>query len=236
MGTIYKIENITNSKKVVGSTKNKPNFRKNSHWSLLRRNLHKNPHLQNAWNKYGESNFVFIILENCEDENLLNREEYWKNVLNAEYNIAPITRPLGTINLGRKHKPETIEKMKRCRKGRKMPIWFSKFLSETRKGGRNPMFGKKLSAETKLKLSVSKKGKKKPPFTKEHIENLKKSHLGIKKGPSSGKFIFFHPQHGKEILGQCELIKKYNLKQSKIPLICSGKRKSYMGWKCFGKV
>lgn len=240
MGVIYKIENLTNSKKVVGSTKNRPNFRKNSHWSLLRRNLHKNPHLQNAWNKYGEMNFKFEILEECKNEDLLTKEEYWKNLLNAEYNIAPINRPLGTINLGRKHKPETIEKMKKIRKGKKMPDWFGKFLSESRKGSGNPMFGKKLSEETKQKLSLSKKGKKKPPFSKIHIENLKKSHLGKNLGSTnynfSGRYKFIHPTFGEEVLGQCELIKKYNLKQSKIPLICNGSRKSYMGWKCLGKI
>ena len=37
-----------------------------SHYCLLCKNEHHNSHLQNAWNKYGEGNFIFEIIELCD--------------------------------------------------------------------------------------------------------------------------------------------------------------------------
>lgn len=40
-------------------------------------NRHCNAYLQNAWNKYGESNFKFEIIELCTEDKLLKREQIW---------------------------------------------------------------------------------------------------------------------------------------------------------------
>ena len=59
---IYQIKNIINGKKYIGLSKNCENrFKK--HKGLLKNNKHENIKLQNAWNKYGEQNFVFSIIE-----------------------------------------------------------------------------------------------------------------------------------------------------------------------------
>lgn len=50
---------------------------------------------------------------------------------------------------------ETIEKRVRKNKGKKRTEEFKKNLSESRKGNGNPMYGKKLSVETKNKMSKS---------------------------------------------------------------------------------
>lgn len=42
----------------------------------------------------------------------------------------------------------------------------------------SPMSGRKHTQETKDKMSLSRKGKKKPPFTEEHKENIRISKLG----------------------------------------------------------
>jgi len=243
MGGIYKITNIINNKIYVGSTVSKFNRRWNCHKSTLRRNIHKNKYLQRAWNKYGESNFIFEIVEDIQIPTrviLIEREIFYKNKLGAEYNIAPIDRPLGIINVGRKHTEETKKRMKESHKNTKMPDWFGPYLSKLRCGSGNPMYGKKHTNETKRKLSESKKGIPKPVRTEEHRKNLSISHIGLNRGEKnkmfSGRYRFFHDEYGEEILGQCELIRKYGLKQSKIPLICNGVRKSYMGWKCLGKI
>jgi len=39
--------------------------------------------LQKSWNKYGENNFVFKIIEYCSIENLDNREQYWIDFYNT---------------------------------------------------------------------------------------------------------------------------------------------------------
>ena len=59
---IYAIICRVNGKKYYGSTRNFPK-RKREHWCTLRRNYHRNIHLQRAWNKYGESAFDFIIVQ-----------------------------------------------------------------------------------------------------------------------------------------------------------------------------
>ena len=53
---IYKIINILNGKVYIGSAKNFQH-RWSRHVSALNLDKHENLHLQNAWNKYGSSNF-----------------------------------------------------------------------------------------------------------------------------------------------------------------------------------
>lgn len=82
---IYQIRNKVNSKVYIGSSNNiKRRWQK--HKALLRHNRHQNSHLQAAWNKYGEDNFVFSIVELCSIDSLLDREQYFINTINPEYN------------------------------------------------------------------------------------------------------------------------------------------------------
>jgi predicted GIY-YIG superfamily endonuclease len=80
---IYCITNIENNKFYIGSSKN-IYYRLRRHLSDLRANIHKNPKLQNAFNKYGEISFVSSILE--ETINLEKQEEFWIKKLNPIYN------------------------------------------------------------------------------------------------------------------------------------------------------
>ena len=75
---IYKIENKINGKIYIGQSNNIYK-RWYSHKNSLRRNVHDNDYLQNAWNKYGEENFEFSIVEICEnDVDVLNsREQFY---------------------------------------------------------------------------------------------------------------------------------------------------------------
>lgn len=57
---IYQIINQITQEKYVGQTTNFSR-RKENHISALRNNHHPNPKLQNAWNKYGENNFSWIV-------------------------------------------------------------------------------------------------------------------------------------------------------------------------------
>jgi len=74
---IYKIICKNNNKFYIGSSIN-INIRLNQHIRLLKRNKHKNKYLQKSWNKYGEKNFRFEIMETVHDINqLLTREKWW---------------------------------------------------------------------------------------------------------------------------------------------------------------
>ena len=74
---IYKITCKVNNKIYIGSTGIcfKQRFKK--HKQRLRNNYHENDYLQKSWNKYGESAFIFEIIEECEIDNLLNREQFF---------------------------------------------------------------------------------------------------------------------------------------------------------------
>lgn len=86
---IYCIINIINGKKYIGSSINIQN-RLQKHRYELRKNKHGNRKLQNAYNKYNENNFNHYILEFCNKENLLKREQYYIDILNPEYNITKL--------------------------------------------------------------------------------------------------------------------------------------------------
>jgi group I intron endonuclease len=61
---VYVIRNIVTNKIYVGST-GKLSERWNQHKYSLKRGKHSNPHLQSAWNKYGEKSFTYEIIEIC---------------------------------------------------------------------------------------------------------------------------------------------------------------------------
>lgn len=70
---IYIIECIGNNKKYIGSSIN-VDTRLKQHKSKLKKNKHDNPYLQNSYNKYGLSLFIFKSLENCLEPELLDLE------------------------------------------------------------------------------------------------------------------------------------------------------------------
>lgn len=83
---IYCILNLVNQKKYIGSSKNLQE-RLINHKCQLLKNKHGNKILQNSWNKYYKDNFVYIILEYCEKEKLIEREQFYIDNLNPEFNI-----------------------------------------------------------------------------------------------------------------------------------------------------
>lgn len=83
---IYCIVNTINQKRYIGSSLN-CYLRLLDHRAELRHNVHANKHLQNAWNKYGESNFQYFILEFCKPDIRIEREAFYIEQLQAEYNI-----------------------------------------------------------------------------------------------------------------------------------------------------
>jgi len=167
---VYTITNIVNDKKYVGSTIMSFQKRFAHHLSMLRNNNHKNRYLQNSWNKYGEQNFKFEILDICEKEFCLSTEQYWLNILNStNKSIGFNINPLAT---GPDKSPETIEKRRQSilenyRTG-KMVSFFKKGFTPWNKG-------QKMSQEHCDKLKSSAKGRTMSIEAKENlIKNYRK--------------------------------------------------------------
>lgn len=80
---IYKIK--INDKEYIGSSCNIGNRLKHHLWSL--ENLkHHNRTMQNLYNKYGKDEIYFIVVEECSDDILIEREAYYISTLNPYIN------------------------------------------------------------------------------------------------------------------------------------------------------
>lgn len=105
---IYSIMNKINHKTYYGSSYH-CEHRMREHKNDLCKNKHSNAHLQNAWNKYGETAFTFKIEEEIPKEQLLEIEQRYLDVFTQIpelcYNMAK--RAEASFS-GRKHTDETF--------------------------------------------------------------------------------------------------------------------------------
>ena len=92
---IYKILNKTNNKVYIGSSVNLKS-REYKHFWMLNKNTHDNQFLQNSFNRDGLENFVFEVLENCDLDLLIERENYYIN--NYKSNNNDFGYNLATVN------------------------------------------------------------------------------------------------------------------------------------------
>jgi len=177
---IYKITNTINGHLYVGSAVNLRN-RHNQHFNGLKRKDHGNPHLQAAFNKYGESAFVFTVIEIVEHkENLIAREQFFIDALNPEYNIHRIANSA----LGVRRTRETRDKLSRVTKLTWESGTHRKRMSEAAK--RRAARG--ISKETSAKLSASSKAmwetrdRAIPAEMRERISDTLRGHAPSNKG------------------------------------------------------
>lgn len=133
---IYLIKNKINNKIYVGQSIDVKK-RIGAHLSYLRGNKHNNPYLQKAFNKYGEDNFEFVVLEFCKIDELDEKEIHYIEKYNSlDYNVGYNLE--GGGNLGKVI--SEVTRLKKC-------------------GPNNPMYGKRASLETKSKMVQSSRGK-----------------------------------------------------------------------------
>jgi group I intron endonuclease len=89
---IYKILNKSNNKVYIGSSI-VLNKRKYKHFWMLRKDIHPNIYLQKSYNKNGVEMFEFEIIELCEENDLIFRENHYINYYRSNemefgYNLA----------------------------------------------------------------------------------------------------------------------------------------------------
>lgn len=155
MGIIYKAENKVNGKVYIGKTVKKLRIRRNHHFSCAKNNRY-NMYFHRAIRKYGKENFIWEVLDFCDDEDDLNylEQEYIKmfDSYNNGYNLTKG----GEGTSGRVFSEETRQKMRNAKKDKYCGI-------------NNPMYGFK--------------GELSPNYGKKHKkESIKKQSLKVRKG------------------------------------------------------
>lgn len=189
---IYQIVNIVNGNCYIDSA---TDFK--TRWALHVKNLnlgkHHSKYLQNAWNMYGESNFQFVILEQCPKEVLIEREQYYMDMLNPEYNVCKVAGKRS--RLGLKNSPEHVEKTRQFHLGNKWSLGY-KHSDETKKrmseGSAHAMLGKHHTAEAKAKMSKALIGNKRTlghKLSDEHKAKVSAFHKGRVKSDEERKHI-----------------------------------------------
>jgi len=156
MKAIYEIRNNNNGKIYVGSAQNVEKRWRNHKWAL-NRGTHNNPYLQNAWNKHGEENFTFLVLEEVEkDRLLLPCEQRWLDETKCyDREVGYNALPTAGSPLGRKHSAETKRKISNALKGKKPT-------EETRRKISKSLKGRKLAEEKKEQLRALWSGERAP--------------------------------------------------------------------------
>jgi group I intron endonuclease len=166
---IYLIKNIINNKVYIGSAVN-IDRRWEQHKKLLKKGKHHSCHLQLAWNKYGEQNFKFEILEEVSNPlHLVSYEQvyldYHKSYEDERgYNICKVAgSPLGL-----RRSEEAKKKMSEAKTG-------IKFSEEHKQKLREAKTGIKFSEEHKQKLREAKMN-----MSEEHKRKISEALIGTK--------------------------------------------------------
>lgn len=233
---IYAIVNLINGKRYVGQTYNL-HLRWIRHKSYLKNGTSHNRHLQAAWNKYGEENFKYEIIEKCDFELLDEREIYWINYydcLNNGYNFSK-----GGIGCkGYKHTEEEILKMRMVQNPE--PIvqldldgnYLNTFISI---GEAGDYIGKKSVAG--ISLCCKKKGYRKAYG---YIWVYEKDY---KSGNIDWDYYFYNSKTQKRCVLQYDMdmnfirewesvfqTKEGGFNPSQVSIVCNGKNLSHMGY------
>ena len=171
---VYVIEHTASGKKYVGSAAKSFSKRWGNHRNDLRKGTHRNAHLQAAWNKYGESAFLFRIVKTCLPEDAVSYEQAFIDLYKSAdckfgYNIAPIAGS----TLGINHTAETRAKMSAARKFRPPHTAETRAKMSSAAKLRPPH-----TAETRAKMSSA--AKLRPPYSAETRAKNVEAHRGRK--------------------------------------------------------
>jgi len=144
---IYCIKNVINNKVYIGKSKN-ISERWEKHLYALKSNTHPNSHLQSSFNKYGEVNFSFLILDSFEEieEITLNEleikliKEYKSHIDLYGYNktfggegashIDDVKQKISNSLKGKKFNEERKEKIRKANIGKKRTEEWKKNISK----------------------------------------------------------------------------------------------------------
>jgi len=111
---IYKITNTDNNKCYIGQSVHMVQ-RLGDHKRNLRKGEHINEYFQRAYNKYGIDKFVYEVIEECDKEQLNDKELFWIDLFNSTdrgfgYNLMDGGNERGSVHKNTKHKMSLINR------------------------------------------------------------------------------------------------------------------------------
>jgi len=179
---IYQFRSLINGRVYIGSTVNF-NKRRLLHLHYLRKGNHHAKILQRHFNKHGEGDLIFEILECCNVDDLIKAEQKYFDMLNPYFNSCKVA---GNTS-GWKHSDETKAIFSFIHKGKSLSDKHKEAISKSQ-------LGKKDSDETRLKKSASLTGIKK---SEQHCLNLSIANKGktipiervIRQSETSSRFM-----------------------------------------------
>ena len=183
---IYSITNKVNGKRYIGVT-HRLNTRWNEHKRHLRNNCHVNKKLQDAYNEYGEDNFIYDVLFELEDTvddcTVAKKEIEFISLYDSCDNGYNMT--YGGDRYGFRIMPEgMLKEYKERLSNISKELWNNKdFRDKMYKLnlGNTYNLGKKASKETREKMSRAHMGSGNPFYGKHHTEESKdKMRKGLK--------------------------------------------------------
>lgn len=219
---IYKIQCKINNKVYIGYSSNiKKRFY--LHKFKLKNNKHENSYLQNAWNKYSEDAFSFIIIEECLLNLCIEREDYYVKKHKSYfrkfgYNLA-IT---GIGNIGKMPK-YIIKKTQKTKKANALKRGYY-FTAETIKKQVEGRKGFKHSSETIEKIRIASINRKKSKEVTQ--KTIDANNITINQYSLENKYI----KTFKSITEALFFLNK-TIKSGHISNCCKNKRKSAYGYK-----
>jgi group I intron endonuclease len=174
---IYAIIHKATGRRYVGQSNN-IELRFYTHRWGLDRGVHKNPKLQSAWNKYGEAEFEFVVLEQCEADNLTEREQsYMDESSHFNVNMVAEASPM----LGRNHSEESRVQMSKAHKGKTLSEETKAKISAAGKRKivteetRVKLRSRRHTEEAKARIGAALKGRVFSEETKDKMRKAKKS-------------------------------------------------------------
>ena len=189
---IYRIKNTETGVMYIGRASQSFADRWGDHRSALRGGYHRNPHLQNSYNRHGPSAFEFKVLEviprgdmsDKEFNDYLNEREIIlideHDTLKNGYNK---TEGGGGM-MGYETSEATKAKMSKSLKGRNLSEETKAKISKAMRGRTSPNKGIPMSEEQKAKLSEVNKGK---TLRAEHIANIRAANSKPKSAETRAK-------------------------------------------------
>lgn len=158
-GGIYFIISLNDNKRYVGRSVD-ISRRIREHRNSLMAQRHRNKHLQNAWNKYGASNFIFVPYLYCSEQEAIIEEQKQLDAL--------FLKPDATFNISKDASlaPSKAEHRRAISEGgrKRAPI-----SEETRAKLKAARARKVFSEEERAKISAASKGRKHTEETKEKL-------------------------------------------------------------------